>query len=164
MTNISHCLWFDDKAEQAAKFYTSVFKDGKLGKISRYGNEGQEIHGQKAGTVMTVEFEIGGLKYVALNGGPHFKFNEAFSIMVNCDTQEEIDYYWEKLREGGGQEVQCGWLKDRFGVSWQVAPKILDEMLRDSDPRKSERVTKAFLQMKKFDIAALKKAYEGNAA
>jgi predicted 3-demethylubiquinone-9 3-methyltransferase (glyoxalase superfamily) len=163
MSTISHCLWFDGKAEQAAKFYTSIFKNGKIGKIARYGKEGFEIHGQPEGTVMTVEFEIDGMKYLGLNGGPIFKFTEAFSIVVNCDTQEEIDYFWGKLTQGG-QEVECGWLKDQFGVSWQINPKILGEMLSDPDPRKVGRVTEAFLKMKKFDIAALRRAFEGKAA
>jgi predicted 3-demethylubiquinone-9 3-methyltransferase (glyoxalase superfamily) len=161
MTNISHCLWFDSEAEDVAKFYTSVFKGGKILNISRYGKEGFEIHGQPEGKVMVAEFEILGQKYMALNGGPIFKHSEAFSIVVTCDTQEEIDYYWDKLREGKGQEVECGWLKDQFGVSWQVTPRILGEMLTDRDPAKVQRVTAAFLKMKKFDIAALRRAYEG---
>lgn len=158
MSTISHCLWFDGQAEQAAKFYTSVFKSGKIGKISRYGKEGFEIHGQPEGTVMTVEFELEGMRYLSLNGGPLFKFNEAFSIVATCDTQEEIDYYWNKLTQGG-QEVQCGWLKDQFGVSWQIVPKVLGAMMSDSDSRKSGRVMQAFLQMKKFNIAALERAF-----
>lgn len=160
MAEISHCLWFDGKAEQAARFYTSVFKDGKIGKISRYGKEGFEIHGQREGTAMTVEFELEGKKYLGLNGGPVFQFNEAFSIVVTCDSQEEIDYYWEKLTQDG-QAVQCGWLKDQFGLSWQIVPRILGELMTDPDPRKTDRVMKAFLQMKKFDIAGLQRAYGG---
>jgi predicted 3-demethylubiquinone-9 3-methyltransferase (glyoxalase superfamily) len=160
MINISHCLWFDKEAEEAAKFYTSIFKDGKILNVSRYGKEGHEIHGQPEGKVMVAEFEILGQKYMALNGGPIFKHSEAFSIVVTCDTQEEIDNYWNKLKADGGSESQCGWLKDKFGVSWQVTPRALGEML--SGPReKAERVTAAFLKMKKFDIEALKKAYEG---
>ena len=161
MAKISHCLWFDGKAEEAAKLYTSIFKDGKIGKIARYGKEGFEIHGQREGTVMTVEFEINGLKYLALNGGPLFKFNESFSIVVTCDSQQEIDYYWEKLTADGGQPVQCGWLKDKFGLSWQVVPKVLAEMVSDADPNRADRVTNAFLQMVKFDIAALEAAARG---
>lgn len=161
MLNISHCLWFDGKAEEAARFYTSVFKNGKIGKIARYPGTGQEIHGQKEGSVMTVEFEILGEKYLGLNGGPAFKFNEAFSVVVTCDTQEEIDHYWEKLTSGGGKEVQCGWLTDQFGLSWQIVPRALGEMMSDPDPKKAARVMDAFMKMKKFDIAALRRAYEG---
>ena len=157
------CLWFDSQAEEAADFYVSVFKDGKIRGISRYGKEGFEIHGRKAGTVMTVEFELRGQRYVALNGGPLFKFDEAVSFQVPCDDQDEIDYYWAALSKGG-EEGPCGWLKDRFGLSWQVVPRVLPQMLMDSDPKKSERVTKAFLQMKKFDLAALKRAYQGGAS
>ncbi len=160
MSRISHCLWFDHQAEDAARFYTSVFKNGKIGKISRYGKEGFEIHGQPEGKVMVVEFQIEGQTYLALNGGPLFKFNEAMSIVVNCETQEEIDYYWKALSDGG-EEGHCGWLKDRFGVSWQINPIILGEMMVDADVQKRERVTKAFLSMHKYDIAALKRAYEG---
>jgi predicted 3-demethylubiquinone-9 3-methyltransferase (glyoxalase superfamily) len=157
---ISHCLWFDRQAEDAAKFYVSVFKDGRLGQVTRYTEEGFEIHGMPKGTVMSIEFEIAGQRYVALNGGPLFRHSEAFSIVVNCETQEEIDRYWAALTQGG-EEVQCGWLKDRFGVSWQVTPTILREMMADRDPEKVRRVTHAFLRMKKYDIAALKRAYEG---
>jgi predicted 3-demethylubiquinone-9 3-methyltransferase (glyoxalase superfamily) len=160
---ITPCLWFDDEAEDAANFYVSVFKNAKIGRISRYGKEGREIHGREAGSVMTVEFEIDGQPFVALNGGPHFRFSEAISFQVHCDTQEEIDYFWSRLTEGG-QEVQCGWLKDKFGLSWQIVPTVLPKMLTDPDPAKSQRVTRAFLQMKKFDIAALERAYEGRSA
>lgn len=161
MPKISHCLWFDRQAEEAAKFYTSVFKGGKIGKISHYTDEGTEIHGMPEGLAMVVEFEILGQKYLALNGGPIFKFNESFSIVVNCESQDEIDYYYKSLLEGGGEESQCGWLKDRFGVSWQITPTVLAEMMLDRDVEKVKRVTQAFLQMKKYDIAALKRAYEG---
>jgi predicted 3-demethylubiquinone-9 3-methyltransferase (glyoxalase superfamily) len=162
MSKISHCLWFDREAEEAAKFYVSVFKDGKMGKVIHYStDEGQEIHGMPKGLVMTAEFEIGGHKYVALNGGPIFKHNESFSIVVTCENQEEIDYYWEKLMSGGGEESQCGWLKDRFGVSWQVTPAILQKMMSDPDLVKVRRVLHAFLRMKKYDIAALERAYAG---
>jgi predicted 3-demethylubiquinone-9 3-methyltransferase (glyoxalase superfamily) len=149
------CLWFDNQAEDAARFYTSLFKNSKIESISRYGKEGFEIHGQIEGTVMTVSFTINGQSFTALNGGPVFKFDEAVSLQIFCDTQEEIDYYWNKLTEGG-EESQCGWLKDKFGFSWQVIPSILPELM--SNPEKSGRVTEAFLKMKKFDIEKLKRA------
>jgi predicted 3-demethylubiquinone-9 3-methyltransferase (glyoxalase superfamily) len=154
---ITPCLWFDSQAEEAAKFYASVFKNSKIGKISRYGKEGFEIHGRTAGTVMTVEFEIDGQKFVALNGGPHFRFNEAVSFQVHCDTQQEIDYFWSKLGEGG-QEQPCGWLKDKFGLSWQVIPNGLPEMLMDENSEKAQRVMRSMLQMRKIDLAALEQA------
>ena len=146
------CLWFDNQAEEAATFYTSVFRNSEIDGISRYGKEGHEIHGQQEGTVLTVAFRINGQPFTALNGGPVFQFNEAISFQVLCKNQEEIDYYWEKLSEGG-QEGQCGWLKDKFGVSWQIVPDILGDLMRD--PSKSERVTKAFMQMRKFNIEQL---------
>ena len=157
---ITTCLWFDTQGEEAANFYASIFEDAKVGKITRYGKEGYEIHGKAAGSVMTVEFEIGGQTFVALNGGPHFKFNEAVSFQVHCETQQEIDYFWSKLGKGG-EEGPCGWLKDKYGVSWQVVPTVLPAMLADADAQKSQRVTKAFLQMKKFDIGVLEAAYDG---
>jgi predicted 3-demethylubiquinone-9 3-methyltransferase (glyoxalase superfamily) len=157
---LTTCLWFDTQAEEAANFYASIFKDAKVGKITRYGKEGHEIHGKAAGSVMTVEFEIAGQTFIALNGGPHFKFNESVSFQVHCETQQEIDIFWEKL-SAGGKEGHCGWLKDKYGVSWQVVPAPLARMLADADPKASERVTKAFLQMKKYDIAELKRAFEG---
>jgi predicted 3-demethylubiquinone-9 3-methyltransferase (glyoxalase superfamily) len=157
---ITPCLWFDSQAEEAATFYASVFKNSRIGSISRYGKEGHEIHGREAGSVMTVEFELDGQAFVALNGGPHFKFSEAISFQVQCETQEEIDYFWERLTQGGS-EGPCGWLKDRYGLSWQVVPTVLPQMLMDPDSGRSQRVTKAFLQMKKFDIGELKRAYEG---
>lgn len=161
MPKISPCLWFDDQGEEAAKFYTSIFKDSKIGDVTRYGKEGYEIHGREEGTVMTVEFEIEGQKFLALNGGPIFKFNEAISFQVYCETQEELDYYWEKLSEGGDEKAQqCGWLKDKYGVSWQIVPTILIKMLKDKDSEKSQKVMKAMLQMHKLDISTLKKAYE----
>ena len=161
MQKISPCLWFDDQGEEAAKFYTSIFKDSKIGDVTRYGKEGYEIHGREEGTVMTVEFEIEGQKFLALNGGPIFKFNEAISFQVYCETQEEVDYYWEKLSEGGDEKAQqCGWLKDKYGVSWQIVPTILIKMLKDKDSEKSQRVMKAMLLMHKLDISTLKKAYE----
>ena len=159
---ITPCLWFDNEAEEAAKFYTSIFKNGKIGKISRYGKEGFEIHGRPEGTVMTVEFEINGQTFTALNGGPVFKFNEAISFQINCKTQKEVDYYWEKLSEGGDERAQqCGWLKDKYGVSWQIVPEVLSELVGDPASEKSQRAMKAMLQMKKIDIEGLKKAYEG---
>ena len=161
MQKISPCLWFDDKAEEAAKFYTSIFKDSKIGDVTRYGKEGYEIHGREEGTVMTAEFEIEGQKFLALNGGPIFKFNEAISFQVYCETQEEVDYYWKKLSEGGDEKAQqCGWLKDKYGVSWQIVPTILIKMLKDKHSEKSQKVMKAMLQMHKLDISILKKAYE----
>ncbi|WP_257666146.1 VOC family protein [Parapedobacter tibetensis] len=154
-------LWFDSEAEAAAKFYTSVFKDSKIGRISRYTKDGFEFHQMPEGSVMTVEFIIEGQEFVALNGGPVFKFNESISFIVNCETQEEIDYYWKKLTEGGDEKAQvCGWLKDKFGVSWQVVPTVLNDMILDPDPAKAGRVMQTMLQMKKLDIAPLKEAYE----
>jgi predicted 3-demethylubiquinone-9 3-methyltransferase (glyoxalase superfamily) len=162
MQKIGTCLWFDDNAEEAAKFYTSIFKDSKLGSITRYGKEGHEVHGREAGSVMTVSFEVGGQSFLALNGGPLFKFSEAISFQVHCDTQAEVDYYWERLSTDGDPKAQqCGWLKDKFGLSWQVVPTALPKMLQDKDARKSERIMKAVMQMKKFDIAALERAYAG---
>jgi predicted 3-demethylubiquinone-9 3-methyltransferase (glyoxalase superfamily) len=167
MSKISHCLWFDSQAEEAAKFYVSVFKGapgapgGKIGKTSRYPDVGIETHGGKPGSVLTVEFEIAGEKYLALNGGPVFVHNESFSIVVLCEDQKEIDYYWDALRAGGGEESQCGWLKDRYGISWQITPRIMGELMTDSDPKKVGRVMEAFLPMQKLDLAVIKRAYEG---
>jgi predicted 3-demethylubiquinone-9 3-methyltransferase (glyoxalase superfamily) len=156
MTNqITPCLWFENQAEEAANFYTSIFKNSKIESISRYGKEGFEIHGQKEGTVLTVGFQINGQSFTALNGGPFFKFNEAISFQVFCETQEEIDGYWSKLTDGG-EEGQCGWLKDKFGVSWQIVPAVLPELMRN--PARAEGVTKALLQMKKMDIEKLQRA------
>jgi predicted 3-demethylubiquinone-9 3-methyltransferase (glyoxalase superfamily) len=154
---ITPCLWFDTQAEEAAKFYASVFKNSKIGKVSRYGKEGFEVHGKKAGTVMTVEFELEGQKFLALNGGPHFKFNEAVSFQVPCETQEEIDYFWSTLAKDG-EEGRCGWLKDKFGLSWQVFPRALPEMLTDGNSETAQRVMRSMLQMRKIDIAALRRA------
>ncbi len=154
MPKISAFLWFDRQAEEAANFYIKTFKNSKILNITRYGEAGP---GPK-GSVMTIEFTLDGQEFIALNGGPHFKFNEAISFSVDCKTQEEVDLYWAKLSEGG-EEQPCGWLKDKFGLSWQVNPTILGEMLGDPDPQKAERVTEAMLKMKKIDIAALKKAY-----
>ncbi len=159
MRRISPFLWFDDKAEEAAVFYTSIFKNSKIRTIVRYGDSGAEVTGGPKGTVMTVAFQLDGQEFVALNGGPQYKFTEAVSFVVNCQTQEEVDEYWKKLSDGG-REVQCGWLKDKYGLSWQIVPTILSEMLNDPDPKKADRVMKAMLQMKKIDIKGLKQAYE----
>jgi predicted 3-demethylubiquinone-9 3-methyltransferase (glyoxalase superfamily) len=152
INQITPCLWFANEAEEAAGFYTSVFKNSKIETISRYQKEGFDIHGQKEGSVMTVSFRINGQSFLALNGGPVFKFNESVSFQVFCDTQEEIDYYWGRLSEEG-EEGQCGWLKDRFGLSWQIIPTILSQLL--SDPARAGKVTEAFLQMKRFEIDKL---------
>ena len=157
---ITPFLWFDDKAEEAAKFYASIFKNSKVGKITRYDEEAAKTTGRPADSVMTVEFELEGQQFVALNGGPMFKFTEAISFVVNCETQEEVDYYWSKL-SAGGEESRCGWLTDKFGLSWQVVPVVLIEMLADQDTAKAKRVTHAMLQMDKIDIPTLKKAYDG---
>jgi predicted 3-demethylubiquinone-9 3-methyltransferase (glyoxalase superfamily) len=149
------CLWFDNQAEEAARHYTSIFKNSKIDGLSRYGKEGYEIHHQKEGTAMTVSFSLNGQSFTALNGGPLFKFSEAVSLQIFCENQEEIDYYWNRLSEGG-EEGQCGWLKDKYGFSWQVIPSILPVLM--SNPEKSGRVTEAFLKMKKFDIETLKNA------
>jgi predicted 3-demethylubiquinone-9 3-methyltransferase (glyoxalase superfamily) len=154
---ITPCLWFDTEAEAAANHYVSIFKNSRIVKIGRYGKEGKEIHGKEAGSVMAVEFEIEGQKFVGLNGGPQFKFDEAISFQVTCDSQAEVDYFWSKLTDGG-KEVHCGWLKDKFGLSWQVVPRVLPELLGNANAEKADRVMKAMLQMKKFDIAALQKA------
>ncbi|WP_149830535.1 VOC family protein [Streptomyces tailanensis] len=151
------CLWFDGQAEEAAAFYVSVFKNSRLGRVTHYSEAGPG----PAGTVLTVEFVANGQKFIALNGGPEFKFNEAISFQILCADQDEIDYYWSRLTEGGGEEGPCGWVKDRFGVSWQVEPAVLMEMMNDPDPQKAVRATKAMLSMVKFDIAALEKAYAG---
>ena len=158
MQKITPFLWFDNNAEEAAKFYTSVFKNSKILKVARYGDAGP---GPK-GSVMTVSFQIEGQQFIALNGGPQFKFTEAVSFVVNCETQEEVDYYWARLSEGGApQAQQCGWLADKFGLSWQVVPRILPEMLMDPDTAKSQRAFQAMLQMKKLDIAGLQRAFAG---
>jgi predicted 3-demethylubiquinone-9 3-methyltransferase (glyoxalase superfamily) len=159
MQNIVPCLWFDSNAEEAVNFYTSIFKDSKIGRVSRYTEAGKEIHGKPAGSVLTMEFELNGRPFTALNGGPVFKFNEAVSFQVRCETQEEIDYYWEKLTAGGDPNAQqCGWLKDKFGLSWQIVPAILDQLM--SDAKKSERVMAVLFNMKKLDIQGLKQAAE----
>ncbi len=155
---ITPFLWFDTQAEEAAKFYTSIFENSRITRISRYGKVGREVHGKEAGSVLTVEFEIEGQTFIALNGGPHFKFNEAVSFQVSCDTQDEIDLFWSKLCEGG-EESRCGWLKDKYGVSWQIVPSALPAMLTGGDGTKTERVMDALMQMKKFDVATLQRAY-----
>jgi predicted 3-demethylubiquinone-9 3-methyltransferase (glyoxalase superfamily) len=160
MKAITPCLWFDTEAEQAAAFYVSVFKNSKINSVSRYGKEGHEIHGKPAGSVMAVAFELDGQPFVALNGGPQFRFSEAISFQVPCKTQRDIDYFWDKLSQGG-QEGPCGWLKDKYGLSWQIVPVALPKMLMDPDAEKTQRVTRAFLQMRKFDLAALQRAYDG---
>jgi predicted 3-demethylubiquinone-9 3-methyltransferase (glyoxalase superfamily) len=159
MQQITSCLWFEDNAEEAATYYTGIFKHSKITQITRYSDVGQEIHGRPPGSVMVVAFEINGRSFVALNGGPVFKFNEAVSFQIECDTQAEVDYYWEKLTAGGEKDAQqCGWLKDKFGVSWQVVAKPLIEMLKDHTSERARRAMKAMLEMKKFDIAALERA------
>jgi len=159
---ITPCLWFDDQAEEAARFYTGIFPNSKIVNVARYGEAGRDVHGKAPGTVMTVAFVLEGQAFTALNGGPMFKFNEAISFQVDCQTQPEVDHYWAKLSEGGDERAQqCGWLKDKYGVSWQVVPRVLIEMLSDPDPEKSQRAMKAMLAMKKIDIDALKRAYVG---
>ena len=150
------CLWFDTEGEAAASFYTSIFPDSKLGRIGRYNEAGPG----PAGSVMAVEFELNGQKFVALNGGPQFKFNEAISLQIPCADQDEVDYYWDRLTQGG-QEVACGWLKDKFGLSWQVVPNVLIDLIADPDPDKANRATQAMLSMTKFDIAAIQRAHSG---
>jgi len=159
---ITPCLWFDDNAEEAVEFYTAIFRNSKIINVFRYGEAGYEIHGKRAGSVMVVAFELDNQAFTALNGGPMFKFNEAISFQVNCETQEEVDYYWEKLSAGGDEKAQqCGWLKDKYGISWQVVPTILPELISNPDSEKSQRAMEAMLQMKKLDINELKRAYAG---
>lgn len=159
---ITPCLWFDDQAQEAAEFYTAIFRNSRIVKIARYGEAGREAHGKPAGSVMTVAFELDGQAFTALNGGPMFRFNEAVSLQIDCETQEEVDYYWDKLSKGGNERAQqCGWLADRYGLSWQVVPRVLVELLSDPDPGKSGRVMEAMLGMKKIDIDGLKRAYAG---
>ena len=160
MQKITPCLWFDSQAEEAANFYVSLFKHSKIGNMTRYGEAGAEVSGRPQGSVMTVTFEIEGQEFVALNGGPHFTFSEAISLMVQCETQKGIDEMWEKLSHGG-EAGPCGWLKDQYGLSWQIVSPEWNEMLRDKDVEKSERVMKAILQMTKPDIKTLKQAYDG---
>jgi predicted 3-demethylubiquinone-9 3-methyltransferase (glyoxalase superfamily) len=157
---ITPFLWFDGQAEEAARFYVSIFKNSRILNVARYTEAGKEVHGRQAGSVMTVEFQLGGRRFIALNGGPQFKFTEAVSFSVDCKTQEEVDRFWKKLSEGG-EEGPCGWLKDKYGLSWQINPTILGELLGDKDAKKAGRVMDAMLRMKKIDIAALKTAYKG---
>jgi predicted 3-demethylubiquinone-9 3-methyltransferase (glyoxalase superfamily) len=159
---ITPCLWLDDQALEVAEFYTAIFRNSKIVKVARYGEAGREAHGKPAGTVMTVAFELDGQTFTALNGGPMLKFNEAISFQVDCETQKEVDYYWDKLSEGGDARAQqCGWLKDKYGVSWQIVPRVLIELIGDPDPARSGRVMEAMLQMKKIDIDGLERAYAG---
>ena len=159
---LSPCLWFDDQAEEAARFYVSVFRKAKIVSVNRYPAAGQEVHGRAAGSVMTVDFVLNGLPFTALNGGPLFKFNEAVSLQVLCRTQAEIDYYWTKLSAGGDERAQaCGWLKDKFGLSWQVAPLGVVKFFKDPKSKAAERAFVAMMKMKKIDIAALAKARNG---
>jgi predicted 3-demethylubiquinone-9 3-methyltransferase (glyoxalase superfamily) len=163
LQKITSNLWFDRQAEEAAKYYTSIFKNSRILKTTHYGKEGYEIHKMPEGTAMTVDFELEGQKFVALNGGPVFTFNEAISFIINCNDQQEIDYYWEKLTQGSDPRTQqCGWLKDKFGVSWQVVPIQLVQMMDDRDRERADRVMKVMLQMKKLDLHALQEAYEGH--
>jgi predicted 3-demethylubiquinone-9 3-methyltransferase (glyoxalase superfamily) len=159
---ITPCLWFDSQAEEAARFYTGIFKNSKIGKISRYGEAGREVTHKPPGSVMLVEFELDGEPFQALNGGPNFKFNEAISFVITCRDQKEVDYHWDKLSQGGDPNAQmCGWLKDKFGLSWQVVPAVLAEMVGDPKSEKSQRAMEAMLKMKKLDIATLERAYAG---
>ena len=160
--HITPCLWFDSQAEEAATFYTSVFPNSKITRVTRYGKAGQEIHGRKPGSVMTVSFELGGQEFTALNGGPIFQFNEAVSLQVMCEDQAEVDRYWEKLGQGGDKNAQqCGWLKDKYGLSWQVVPRVLIELVGDPESKASQRAMEAMMKMKKIDIKELQKAYSG---
>ena len=161
MQKITPFLWFDNNAEEAVKFYVSIFRNSKIKNIARYDEAGANASGRKKGSVMTVAFMLNGQEFAALNGGSIFKFTEAISFVVNCKTQKEIDYFWEKLYKGGDEKAQqCGWLKDKYGLSWQIVPTVLARMLQDKDAKKSNRVMKAILQMKKIDIKTLRKAYE----
>jgi predicted 3-demethylubiquinone-9 3-methyltransferase (glyoxalase superfamily) len=159
MPDIATCLWFDKQAEEAARYYVSVFKNAKMGNISHYPDTGQETHGQQAGSVLVAEFSVDGRNFVCLNGGPQFKFTEAVSLMIPCKDQKEIDYYWDKFVADGGQEGPCGWLKDKYGLSWQVYPEVMLKLLTDPDKKKVKRVMDAFMQMKKFDVAEIERAY-----
>ncbi len=162
---ITPCLWFDTQAEEAARYYTGIFANSRIVSITRYSDAGREVHGRPAGSVMTVEFELNGQPFTALNGGPHFKFNEAVSFQIMCRDQEEVDHYWNRLTAGGDPSAQqCGWLKDKYGLSWQVVPTALIEMISDPDREKSDRAMEAMLKMKKLDIEALERAFEGETA
>ena len=161
MQKITPFLWFDNNAEEAVNFYVSIFKNSKVGKVTRYDEASSKAAGRPEGSVMTMEFQLEGQDFTAINAGPHFKFTEAISFVVDCETQEEVDYFWGKLTADGGQESQCAWLKDKYGLSWQIVPRVLIEMIGDKDRQKAQRVMEAMLQMKKIDIATLKKAYSG---
>lgn len=161
MQKITPFLWFNDNAEEAANFYVSIFKNSKIGVTSRYNEEMAKAAGRPVGSVMVISFELDGQNFTAINGGPAFKLTEAISLYVDCEDQEEVDYYWDKLTSGGGKEAECGWLKDKYGLSWQIVPRILTEILGSKDPEKHNRGMHAMLQMKKFDIQALKDAAEG---
>ena len=161
LKSLKPCLWFNDQAEEAARFYCGIFRNSRIGHISHYTSEGQEIHGHKEGDVLTVEFEIDGHPFIALNGGDQFKFSEAVSFSIDARDQDEVDYYNGKLVADGGEQGPCGWLKDRFGLSWQVVPTALPEMLNDRDRKKADRVMAAMLQMHKIEIAKLQEAYNG---
>ena len=162
MQKIKPCLWFDHQAEEAANFYTAIFSNSKIRNIARYGKAGFEFHGKPEGSVMTVQFELDGQTFTALNGGPAFQFNEAISFQVSCKTQDEVDHYWNNLSQGGDEQAQqCGWLKDKFGVPWQIVPDVLGELLGSADAEKPQRAMQAMLQMKKLDIAKLQSAYDG---
>lgn len=161
-TKIVPCLWFDKEGEEAARFYTGIFPNSRITETSHYGETGQDVTGGKPGSVLTVSFELDGQPFTALNGGPVFKFNEALSLQIMCDSQEEVDYFWDKLNQGGDPKAQqCGWLKDRYGLSWQVIPQEMLEWMVDPDKARRERVFAAMLQMKKLDLAAARRAYEG---
>ena len=163
LQKITPFLWFDHEAEEAARFYVSIFENSRLGEVTRYSDEAAGAAGRPAGSVMTVSFELDGQAFTALNGGPAFTFTEAISFVVSCESQAEVDRFWEKL-SAGGHEVECGWLKDRFGISWQIVPRVMMKMIQDKDPEKSKRVVAAMLKMKKLDLAALKRAYDGRSA
>jgi predicted 3-demethylubiquinone-9 3-methyltransferase (glyoxalase superfamily) len=160
MQRVTPCLWYNDQAEEAARFYTSIFKNSKIKDIARYGESGARVSGRPKGSVMTVTFELDGQEFMALNGGPMFSFSPAISFIANCQTQQEVDELWDQLSAGGTVE-QCGWLRDKYGVSWQIVPTVVNEMMSDKDPQKSERVMEAILQMTKLDIDALQKACKG---
>jgi len=159
MQKVTTHLWFNEKAEEAARFYVSLFKDSKILHVARYGETMSNVAGRPPGSVMTVVFQLAGQQFMALNGGPHFKLSEAVSLLVRCETQAELDEFWNKLSHGG-EEGPCGWLKDRYGLSWQIVPAIMDEIMQDKDVKRSEKVMEVILQMKKLDIATIKRAYE----
>ncbi|MGH2576112.1 MAG: VOC family protein [Ignavibacteria bacterium] len=158
MQKITTCLWFDNQSEEAVNFYTSVFKNSKIGTTARYDEAASKAAGMPSGSVMTMTFELEGREFMTINGGPHFKFNESISLVINCENQEEVDYYWDKLTSGGGQESMCGWLKDKFGLSWQVVPTELGKLMSSKETGKAQRVMAALLQMKKLDINTLRNA------